>query len=120
MIESVGPNAARLRLPDVVRLHPVFHVSLLEHAAGDPLPGQRSPPPPAIIVDGEEEWEVERVLDSRLFYRKLQYLVKWMGDDTPTWQLFGNMEHAMDAVRDFHRLNPDRPRPLTLAGARAL
>ena len=37
--------------------------------AGHPLPGQRSPPLLAIIVDGEEEWEVEHVLDSRLFYR---------------------------------------------------
>ena len=107
VVESVGPNAVRLRLPDSVRLHTVFHVSLLEHAASDPLPGQRRRRPPAVIVDGEEKWVVERVLDSHLFYRKLQYLVKWMGDDTPTWQPVGNMENAMDAVRDFHRLNPD-------------
>ena len=83
VVESLGPSAVCLHLPDTVKLHPVFHVSLLGHAANDPLPRQRSPPPPAIIVDGEE-WEVERVLDSRLFYCKLQYLVKWMGDDTPT------------------------------------
>ena len=79
VIEAVGPNAARLRLPETVRLHPVFHVSLLEHASDDPLPGQQSPPPPAVIVDGQEEWEVERVLDSRLYHRRLQYLVKWRG-----------------------------------------
>ena len=39
VIETVGPNAARLRLPETVRLHPVFHVSLLQRAANDPLPG---------------------------------------------------------------------------------
>lgn len=118
VLETVGPNAARLRLPDTVRLHPVFHVSLLEHAASDPLPGQQSPPPPAVIVDGEEEWEVERVLDSRLYYNRLQYLVKWKGYDAPTWQPLADLEHAVEAVRDFHRLNPDRPRPPALAGAR--
>jgi hypothetical protein len=102
-----------------VRLHPVFHVSLLEHAASDPLPGQLSPPAPAVIVDGEEEWEVERILDSRTYYRHFQYLVKWKGYDAPTWQPVEDMEHAVEAIREFHRLNPDRPRPATLAGARA-
>ena len=76
--------------------------------------------PPAVTVDGEEEWEVERVLDSRLFYIWLQYLVKWKGYDAPTWQPVDNLEHAVEAVRDFHRLNPDRPRPFWLAGARTI
>jgi hypothetical protein len=118
VIESVGPSAVRLRLPDTMQIHPVFHVSLLEHAANDPFPGQTSPPPPPVIVDGEEEWEVERILDSRLHYRRLQYLVKWKGYDAPTWQAAENMENAGEAVREFHRLWPDQPRPFTLAGAR--
>ena len=117
VVESVGPSAVRLRLPNTVRIHPVFHVSLLAHAANDPLPGQQAPPPPAVIVDGEEEWEVERVLDSRTYYRHFQYLVKWKGYDAPTWQPIEDMGHAVEAVREFHRLNPDRPRPTTLAGA---
>ena len=58
VIESVGTSAVRLRLPNTVLIHPVFHVSLLEHAANDPFPGLIAPPPPAVIVDGEEEWEV--------------------------------------------------------------
>ena len=61
-----------------MRIHPVFHVSLLEHAAGDPFPGQRQQPPPPVIVDGEEEYYVDDILDSRIFsrWKKLQYLVK--------------------------------------------
>ena len=55
VIESVGASAVRLRLPATVQIHPVFHVSLLEHAASDPYPGQIAPPPPAVIVDGEQE-----------------------------------------------------------------
>ena len=120
VIESVGPNAARLRRPDTVHLHPVFHVSLLEHAAGNPLPGQQSPPPPEVIVDGEEEWEGERILDSRFYYHQLQYFVKWKGNDAPSWQPAENMAHAGEFVRDLHRFYPDRPRPFALAGARAL
>ena len=118
VMEMMGPNAVRLRLPDTVQLHPVFHVSLLELASDDPFPGQVSPPQPPDIVDGEEEWEVERVLDSRHFYNRLQYLVKWKGYDAPTWQPPADLENAQEAVREFHRLWPDRPRPPSLAGAR--
>ena len=35
-------------------------------------------------VDGEEEWEVEEVVDSRRRYRKLEYKVKWIGDEETT------------------------------------
>lgn len=57
-----------------MRIHPVFHVSLLEHAADDPFPGQQPlPPPPPVEVDGEGEYRVDEVLDSRLlgWWRKL-------------------------------------------------
>ena len=72
------PYAARLRLPDSMRFHPVFHVSLLEHAAGDPFPGQRQQPPPPVIVDSEEEYYMDDILDLCIFghWKKLQYLVK--------------------------------------------
>src|SRR5436853_2932882 len=120
VIESVGPSAAHLRLPSTRHLHPVFHVSLLEHAADDPFPGQVPPPAPPVLVDGEEEWEVEDILDSRLHYRQLQYLVRWVGYDAPTWQTPSDLAHSSDLVREFHRLWPDRPRPATLNGVRAI
>ena len=40
------PYAVRLALPASMKIHPVFHVSLLEHAREDPYPGQQVPPPP--------------------------------------------------------------------------
>ena len=35
------------------------------HAADDPFPGQRVEPPPPVVVDVEEEYRVDEVLDSR-------------------------------------------------------
>ena len=48
------------------------------------MPGQKNDLPEPIVVDNENEWEVEDILDSRLYGRgkRLQYRVKWKGFDT--------------------------------------
>src|SRR5262249_19510619 len=79
ILECIGNQAYRLELPGTLRIHPVFHVSLLEPHS-PPLPGQINPAPPPIFTnDGEEEWEVESILDSRWRRGRLHYLVKWKG-----------------------------------------
>ena len=107
------PYAVRLALPDTMRIHPVFHVPLLEHAADDPFPGQRAEPPPPVMVDGEEEQYVDGILDSREYgrWRKLQYLIKWSGEDRPTWEAAENV-NSLQAIDRFHALYPGKPGPL--------
>jgi len=75
---QVGPSAYRLKLPHGLRqLHLVFNVVKLSAAPDDPIPGRKPQvPPPPIIVDGEPEWEVEEVLDSRWHRRRFQFLIK--------------------------------------------
>jgi hypothetical protein len=59
-------------------LHPVFNVVKLTPAPPDPIPSRHvPPPPPPELIDGEEEYIIEEILDSRMFRRWLQYLVKW-------------------------------------------
>jgi len=64
---QVGPLAYHLKLPHGMRqLHPVFNVMKLSAALEDPiLGGKPQAPPLPIVVDGEEEWKVEEILDSR-------------------------------------------------------
>jgi hypothetical protein len=105
------PYAVKLKLPPSMKIHPVRHVSELEPAANDAFPGQRIPPPPPVEVDGEQEWEVDEVLDSRTRYRKLQYLIKWTGYDQPDWE-DARMVNGLQAIDVFHHRYPDKPGPL--------
>ena len=45
-------------------------------------------PPPPEIIDGEEEWVVKDILDSKIINRKLRYLVKWkdFGVEHNSWE----------------------------------
>ena len=94
-----------------MKIHPVLNVSLLEPAAQDPLPGQHIEPPPPVIVDGEKAWEVEEVLDSRLYYNRGQYKVKWVGFDEPSWQPAIDLENVPEKVNSFHSRYPRKPGP---------
>ncbi|KIM34667.1 hypothetical protein M413DRAFT_35908, partial [Hebeloma cylindrosporum] len=94
------------------RLHLVFNVVKLTLAPADPIPGRHAPPPPPPeLVEGEEEYVVEEILNSCMFRRKLQYLVKWegYGVENNTWENADNLAHAADAVTDFHTWNPAAP-----------
>ena len=112
ILKKINKNAYKLDLPATMRIHNVFHVSLLDKYR-EPVEGQK-PPEPAPIVVGEddEEWEVERILDSRRRHRKLQYLVQWAGYNhiQTSWEPAENLENAAETVEEFHRENPQKPR----------
>ncbi len=74
-LDPVG-SSYKLKLPETMRVHDVFHPGLLRPAADDPLPGQKNEPPGPIVVNDEDEWEIDDILDSRRYRRRLQYRVK--------------------------------------------
>ena len=70
------PYAYRVDFPADIKVHPVRHVFELKPAANDPYPGQIIPSSLPVKIDGEDEWEVKEVVDAKIRYRKLQYLIK--------------------------------------------
>ena len=67
IIAQVGSHSFTLRLPDSMRaVHLVFHVSQLEPATPNSILGRTQPPPPPVEVDGEPEYEILEILDSKI------------------------------------------------------
>ena len=103
-IEKVlSPNSYRLMLPDTMHNHPVYLVFLLEKVAQNPYLGQLVSPPLPMIVNDEEEFVVEEILDARMFGRgkKLKYLVKLLGYPDLNWQ-DAETVNELQAVDEFH------------------
>ena len=113
VVEKVRVVAYRLAIPRTWRqVHPVFNVDLLKEYQ-DPVFGiqQTPPPPPPEIIDGHEEYEIERILDLKFRRRRLYYLVKWQGYTEQTWEPASELKrHTQQAVTDFHRNHPEAPR----------
>jgi hypothetical protein len=106
--EVISPWAFRIKLPHQLHIHDVQPISRLEKTAVNPLPLQQNEPPPPVIVEGEEEYEVEKVEDSRVFRRQLQYLVKWKGYDEMSWKPAVNVD-GLKAIDEFHTQQPGKP-----------
>jgi hypothetical protein len=106
-------NAFRLDLPDSIKVHPVFAPEKLRKAPSTPpLPGQVQDPAPPLEVNGEDEWEIDEILASRLHYRKLQYRVRWLGHDVDlAWYPARNFRNSPTLLRDFHARYPAMPGP---------
>ena len=90
----------------MARLHPVFHASLLKPYRSD---GTYRPPPPVLLEDGSEEYEVETILSHR--DRALpnstrtvrEYLIKWQGypHEHNTWEPATNLTNCPDVLNAY-------------------
>jgi hypothetical protein len=111
VLERVG-HGFRLQLPDGSKIHDIFSPDVLKKYPNNPLPGQESAQPPAEAIAGKEEWEVDKIIASKLVRGRLHYLVSWVGHDPdPTWYPASNFLGAPHKLRDFHDENPTRPGP---------
>ncbi|QRV96366.1 Transposon Tf2-1 polyprotein [Ceratobasidium sp. AG-Ba] len=97
-------------LPNVLalsKIHPVFPVALLSLKKEDPYRQEPPQPPPEVTPEGDMEYEVEQVQDSRRHRGKIQYYVKWLGYNEWTWEPYEHLSNAKEMIADFHRRHPN-------------
>ena len=92
------------------RVHPVFHVSLLELYRED---GRVQPPPPPIEMEGALEYEVESILEHRFRGTrnpKAHYKVAWKGYgiEHNSWEPESNVVNAPEVVADYWKRQADK------------
>ena len=102
----ISSTAYELAIPKTMKIHPVFHISLLTPYQ-DPnkyfSKRKAQPPAPIVTSSGDQEYEVEEILDKRTDrYGKIEYLIRWQGysacDDS--WEPISNL-NCSKLIKEF-------------------
>ena len=85
--ERGPPSACKLGLPKGWKIHPTFSLDKIK-----PFPGESKyehqnaiPPPPTEVVEGKDEYVVEKILDHKIMYsrgsrkKEMHWLIRWKG-----------------------------------------
>ena len=101
-----------------MKIHPVFHVSLLSPYVENTIPHRVQKPLHPVFVDNDPSltphYLVNAILDSRYYRSKLQYLIDWKGysPSDRSWEPADVIAQDVPLlVAEFHRSNPSLPGP---------
>ena len=118
IVKFIGTHAVKLKLPKMMKCHNVFHISLLEPYRVNALEERRPVRLEPIEVEGEEEWQVERIIRSEWRQKRrngprwVEFLTQWKGYPIgeATWENIdafrGGSKHFL---RTFYAENPTMP-----------
>jgi len=113
ILAKIGTSPYKLPLPPSMAIHNTFYISLLEPYQDNRFPSQIKEPSPPIQIEGEDQYELDEIIDSRFHYNKLQSRAKWEGyspEHDRVWYPAENFNHAEHTVQRFHRRYPGKPR----------
>jgi hypothetical protein len=104
VLEKLSDRAYWLDLPEHLKIHNVFYVGLLSKVKEDEARLILREPGP-LEVKGEEEYEVEEIVDSEQCPEGWFYRVKWKGygPESNTWEPKTNLKHTKDILKKYHQ-----------------
>jgi len=70
----ISSNAIELELPKTIKIHPIVNVSRVQPYKPQ-VEGQKKTPPKPVIIEGKEEFEVEKILNKQVVRGKEKFLV---------------------------------------------
>ncbi len=95
----------KLKLLKTMRIHDVFHSELFHLVINDSLSDQKNELSKSIVINDEDEWKIDNILNFRWYWRRLQYWVKWKSyDNDLNWYNADDDEfiNAQEMIDDFH------------------
>ena len=100
----------QLELPETWKIHNVFHATLLTEYTENDIHGPNPEPPPPDLINDEEEYELEGILNHKWRKNAWYYLVKWKGyeDEENSWETEAQLApHARETLNDYQKNNPE-------------
>ncbi|SYW73957.1 uncharacterized protein UHO2_00822 [Ustilago hordei] len=100
--ERVGCRAYRITLPANLRVHDVFHVSMLEPARTSSLPQRAEQPTIPSLPDEDLDFEVEALIDKHSHNGTTEYKVLWRGysEEAASWEPVENL-NCPDLIQEY-------------------
>ena len=101
----VSSNVIELELPKSIKIHSVVNISRVQLYKPQ-VEGQKKIPPKLVIIEEEEEFEVEKILNKRTVRGKEKFLVRWKGytAEEDTWENRENLKNAKELVEEFEKI----------------
>jgi len=95
-------DAVKLKLPSLMRIHPVVNVSQIVHYKKQ-VKRQKKEKGKPIEVEGVEEWEVEKILNKKKTRGVVKYLIWWKGfmAEGDTWERKENLKNVEELIKEF-------------------
>ena len=104
IMRQLSPAVYEIRIPRHWKIHNMFHANLITPYKEMAIYGLNYSWPLPDLVDGEEEFEVEQILDMKQMERgrKTHFLVKWKGYPTSdnSWEPERNI-NADELIAEF-------------------
>ncbi len=95
----------KLKLSKTMHIHNVFYSELLHSVVDDFLSDQKNESSKSIVINDEDEWEINDILNFRCYRRWFQYRVKWKSyDNDLNWYNADDDEfiNTQEMIDDFH------------------
>ena len=107
--QSIGPFMIKRNIKDLsyeldlsvnMRIHSVFHAFMLQ-SCDQFIPLQTKP----TLIESDEEYKVERILDKKIISGAAHYLVKWKkyNISESTWKSKANLRNCARMLQQFER-----------------
>ena len=90
-----------MELPSTIKIHPVVNVSRVRRYKLQ-VEGQKREVPQPVVIEGEEEWEVEKIMNKQKVQGRDRYLVHWKRCtvEEDTWESRENLRNAIELVEE--------------------
>ena len=100
----ISSSAIELKLSKSIRIHPVVNMSRVQLYKLQ-VEGQKKILPKLVIIEGEVEFEIEKILNKRTVREKKKFLVRWKRYTAKedTWENRENLKNAKELVEEFER-----------------